>query len=106
MLGLSLVKTMTKYFKLVFLIKEYQFNDYHEICHLSTFFHFLHLLKHLHAGHQDSVSSLSFSTDGQLIASGSLDGVVKVWDVVKEDLKCTLEGPTGGIEVIFEKLCW
>ncbi|KAH6789896.1 transducin family protein / WD-40 repeat family protein [Perilla frutescens var. frutescens] len=49
-------------------------------------------------GHQDSVSSLSFSIDGQLIASGSLDGVVKVWDTAKEELKCTLEGPSGGIE--------
>ena len=42
--------------------------------------------------------------DGQLIASGGLDGVVKVWDVAKEELKCTLEGPGAGIEVIFTKL--
>ncbi|KAL6525373.1 hypothetical protein OROHE_015680 [Orobanche hederae] len=49
-------------------------------------------------GHQDSVSSLSFSTDGQLLASGSLDGVVKVWDIANGNLKCTLDGPSGGIE--------
>ncbi|GFP95701.1 angio-associated migratory cell protein [Phtheirospermum japonicum] len=49
-------------------------------------------------GHQDSVSSLCFSADGQLLASGSLDGVVKVWDIAKGELKCTLEGPSGGIE--------
>ncbi|KAL8488903.1 hypothetical protein ACS0TY_024993 [Phlomoides rotata] len=49
-------------------------------------------------GHQDSVSSLSFSADGQLVASGSLDGVIKIWDIAKGDLKCTLEGPDGGIE--------
>ncbi|KAG8382741.1 hypothetical protein BUALT_Bualt05G0108800 [Buddleja alternifolia] len=49
-------------------------------------------------GHQDSVSSLSFSTDGQLLASGSLDGVVKIWDTANGDLRCTLDGPTGGIE--------
>ncbi|KAL3843314.1 hypothetical protein ACJIZ3_000717 [Penstemon smallii] len=51
-------------------------------------------------GHQDSVSSLSFSVDGQLLASGSLDGVVKVWDTATGELRCTLEGPSGnnGIE--------
>lgn len=51
------------------------------------------------AGHKDSVSSLAFSTDGKLLASGSLEGVVKVWDLATGDLKCTLEGPDGGIEV-------
>ncbi|KAL8040573.1 hypothetical protein ABFX02_10G107300 [Erythranthe guttata] len=50
-------------------------------------------------GHQDSVSSLSFSADGQFLASGSLDGVVKVWDMAKGELKCTLEGADGGIWV-------
>ncbi|KAL0421941.1 UNVERIFIED_CONTAM: hypothetical protein Slati_3217000 [Sesamum latifolium] len=49
-------------------------------------------------GHQDSVSSLSFSADGQLLASGSLDGIVKVWDITRGELKCTLDGPSGGIE--------
>ncbi|KAL0335593.1 UNVERIFIED_CONTAM: hypothetical protein Sradi_4771200 [Sesamum radiatum] len=49
-------------------------------------------------GHQDSVSSLSFSADGQLLASGSLDGIVKVWDISRGELKCTLDGPSGGIE--------
>lgn len=73
---------------------------------MSTLLHFFHLLKHPHTGHADSVSSLSFSIDGQLIASGSFDGVVKVWDIAKGDLKCTLEGPSDGIEVIFKKLCW
>lgn len=51
------------------------------------------------AGHKDSVSSLAFSTDGQLLASGSLDGTVQVWDVASSNLKCTLDGPGGGIEV-------
>lgn len=45
------------------------------------------------------MSSLAFSTDGQLLASGSLDGLVQVWDVSAGNLKCTLEGPGGGIEV-------
>ena len=50
------------------------------------------------AGHTDSVSSLAFSSDGQLLASGSFDGLVKIWDM-SGNLKRTLEGPGGGIEV-------
>ncbi|RVW59839.1 Angio-associated migratory cell protein [Vitis vinifera] len=46
----------------------------------------------------DSVCSLDFSADGQLLASGSFDGFVKIWDASSGDLKGTLEGPGGGIE--------
>ncbi|EPS71726.1 hypothetical protein M569_03033, partial [Genlisea aurea] len=49
-------------------------------------------------GHQDSVSSLSFSADGRFLASGSLDGVVKIWDATDGHLHRTLEGPSGAIE--------
>ncbi|KAL8477563.1 hypothetical protein ACS0TY_029744 [Phlomoides rotata] len=66
-------------------------------------FTYLQIFNHPRAGHQDSVSSLSFSVDGQLAASGSLDGVIKIWDIAKGDLKCTLEGPNGGIEVAVER---
>ncbi|XP_061344121.1 uncharacterized protein LOC133290078 [Gastrolobium bilobum] len=48
-------------------------------------------------GHKDSVSSLAFSYDGQFLASGSLDGIVQVWDA-SGNLKGALEGPGGGIE--------
>lgn len=51
------------------------------------------------AGHKDSVSSLAFSTDGQFLASGSFDGVVQIWETKSGNLKCTLDGPGGGIEV-------
>lgn len=50
------------------------------------------------AGHKDSLSSLAFSTDGKLLASGSFDGIIQIWDVAG-NLKGTLEGPSGGIEV-------
>ena len=50
-------------------------------------------------GHQDSVSTVAFSSDGQLLASGSLDGVIQIWDITSGSLKCTLDGPGAGIEV-------
>lgn len=45
------------------------------------------------------MSSLAFSADGQLLASGSFDGIIQIWDTSSGNLKCTLEGPGGGIEV-------
>ncbi|AES80339.1 transducin/WD-like repeat-protein [Medicago truncatula] len=48
-------------------------------------------------GHSDSVSSLAFSYDGKFLASGSMDGIVQVWDVYG-NLSSVLNGPNGGIE--------
>ncbi|KAF8411539.1 hypothetical protein HHK36_004093 [Tetracentron sinense] len=48
--------------------------------------------------YKDLVSTLAFSTDGQLLASGNFDGLIQAWDVPSGSLKCTLEGPGGGIE--------
>ncbi|XP_057427558.1 uncharacterized protein LOC130720873 [Lotus japonicus] len=48
-------------------------------------------------GHTDSIASLAFSYDGKFLASGSLDGIVQVWDEFG-NLKGPLEGPGGGIE--------
>lgn len=58
----------------------------------------LTLFQYTFADHRDSVSSLAFSSDGQLLASGSFDKLVQVWDI-NSDRKSTLEGPAGGIEV-------
>ncbi|KAK2404289.1 COMPASS H3K4 histone methylase component WDR5B [Trifolium repens] len=50
-------------------------------------------------GHEESVSSLGFSHDGTFLASGGLDGTVKIWDA-SGNLKGELEGAGGGIEWI------
>lgn len=42
---------------------------------------------------------MAFSTDGQLLASGGLDGIVNVWDSSTGSLKQRLEGPGEAIEV-------
>ncbi|RDX90165.1 Angio-associated migratory cell protein [Mucuna pruriens] len=49
-------------------------------------------------GHEESVSSLAFSYDGHRLASGSLDGTIKVWDVSGNLEGKKLDGPGEGIE--------
>ncbi|KAH3516525.1 hypothetical protein KXV64_007629, partial [Aspergillus fumigatus] len=43
-------------------------------------------------GHSDSVWTVAFSQDGQLLASGSHDKTIKLWDPTTGNLKHTLEG--------------
>ena len=35
----------------------------------------------IHTGHSDNISSVTFSSDGQFLASGSKDHTIKLWDV-------------------------
>ena len=43
-------------------------------------------------GHSDSVRSVAFSSDDQLLASGSRDNTVKIWDPRNGSCLRTLEG--------------
>ncbi|MBW4660059.1 MAG: serine/threonine protein kinase [Drouetiella hepatica Uher 2000/2452] len=43
-------------------------------------------------GHQDRISALAFSRNGRILASGSSDGSVKLWDLAKLTLISTLPG--------------
>ncbi|KAH9216225.1 putative WD-repeat protein, partial [Leptodontidium sp. 2 PMI_412] len=42
-------------------------------------------------GHQRSVNSLAFSSDGKRLVSGSCDGVIKLWDSDSGELRTTIE---------------
>jgi WD40 repeat protein len=48
-------------------------------------------------GHAANVTSLAFSPDGSRLASGSLDGTVKLWDVATGQEVLTLTGHNGPV---------
>ena len=44
-------------------------------------------------GHKKSVTTVAFSPDGEIIASGSVDETIKLWDVKTGECLATLEIP-------------
>jgi WD40 repeat protein len=50
--------------------------------------------------HAGFVSSVAFSRDGRILASGSYDRTVKLWDVASGRALRTLKGHTGGVNSI------
>jgi WD40 repeat protein len=53
----------------------------------------------LNTGHEDTVGTVAFSSDGNLLACGSFDGQINVWNTATQTLKGTLEGSGSGFEV-------
>ncbi|PYH47089.1 putative wd40 protein [Aspergillus saccharolyticus JOP 1030-1] len=51
-------------------------------------------------GHSDSVEVVTFSADGRLLASGSQDKTIKLWDPATGALKHTLEGHSGLVQSV------
>ncbi len=58
------------------------------------------LLARTLTGHQDWVTAVAFSADGRLLASGSWDRTVKLWDLATGREMRTLASQTSGIEAI------
>ena len=54
----------------------------------------------LQTGHAMRVDGIAFSPDGQLLASGSADNTIKLWDTVSKREVRTLAGHTGGIKAV------
>ena len=48
-------------------------------------------------GHTDGVGSVAFSPDGKILASGSADETVRLWDATTGELIHTLTGHTDGV---------
>lgn len=55
---------------------------------------------HSLVGHNDTVWALAFSKDGNNLASGSLDGTVRLWDVDLRHERFPIMGHTGGIKAL------
>jgi WD40 repeat protein len=53
----------------------------------------------LYTGHKDTVSTVAFSSDGNLLACGSFDGQINIWNTATRALHGTLEGSGSGFEV-------
>ena len=51
-------------------------------------------------GHNDSVSSVTFNHNGTLLASGSYDNTIKLWNLETKTEIATLEGHHGWVNSV------
>jgi uncharacterized delta-60 repeat protein len=51
-------------------------------------------------GHSDSAMAVAFSPDGKLVASGSEDETIRLWDVITGAVRRTLEGHSGSVRAV------
>ncbi len=54
-------------------------------------------LRAVFKGHTEFVTSVATTLDVKIVASGSMDGTVKIWDVATGKERATLKGHTGYI---------
>src|SRR5262249_15230497 len=47
------------------------------------------------SGHAEGVSSLAFAPDDSLLAAGTEDGTIHLWDIVRRKTIATMKGKTG-----------
>jgi WD40 repeat protein len=52
------------------------------------------------SGHSDTIASITYDPTGEVVATGGMDGIVRVWRAANGDVAGVLQGPSEAIEFI------